>query len=144
FVAKVARNLDMAADEVPGKGDHGGLLVGAAAVSAGLAHRLGSLESLIAELAGPASNTTRKLSMTTGKSTAELQAALAAGADPQTFPTAAAEQVEAAARKAEAVWAERDRTAGIQALAQPGFEAEIQAAIGDGSTAEAAGLVLFK
>ena len=40
--------------------------------------------------------------------------------------------------------AERERIAGIQALAQPGFEAEIRAAIEDGSTVEAAGLVLFK
>lgn len=144
FVAKVARNLGVTADEVPGKGDHGGLRVGAAAVEAGLAHRLGSLESLIAELAGPASNTTRKLSMTTVKTTAELQAALAAGKDPQTIQIAAAEQVDVTAIKAEAVKAERERIAGIQALAQPGFEAEIKAAIEDGSSVEAAGLVLFK
>lgn len=144
FVAKVARNLGVNAAEVPAKGDHGGLLVGAAAVEAGLAHRLGSLESLIAELAGPASNTTRKLSMTTVKTTAELQAALAAGTDPQTIQIAVAEQVDVAAIEAKAVAAERERIAGIQALAQPGFEAEIRAAIEDGSTVEAAGLVLFK
>src|SRR5690606_40426448 len=45
FVAKVARNLGVDADKVPAMGDHGGLMVGAAAVKAGLAHRLGSLET---------------------------------------------------------------------------------------------------
>ncbi|WP_256679183.1 S49 family peptidase [Pseudomonas sp. AOB-7] len=144
FVAKVARNLGVDAESVPAMGDHGGLLVGAAAVKAGLAHRLGSLETLIAELAGTASNTTRKLSMTIVKSTAELQQALAAGADPQTIQIAAGEQVDTAAIKADAAKAERERINGINALAVKGFEAEISAAIEDGSSVEATALVLFK
>lgn len=144
FVAKVARNLGVDADKVPAMGDHGGLLVGAAAVKAGLAHRLGSLETLIAELAGPASNTTRKLSMTIVKTTAELQQALAAGTDPQTIQIAAPEQVDTAAVKSEAAKAERDRINGINALAVKGFEAEISAAIENGSSVEATALALFK
>ena len=144
FVAKVARNLGVDADKVPAMGDHGGLLVGAAAVKAGLAHRLGSLETLIAELAGPASNTTRKLSMTIVKTTAELQQALAAGTDPQTIQIAAPEQVDTAAVKSEAAKAERDRINGINALAVKGFEAEISAAIENGSSVEATALAMFK
>ncbi|MGK8440695.1 S49 family peptidase [Ectopseudomonas hydrolytica] len=144
FVAKVARNLGVDAEKVPAMGDHGGLLVGAAAVKAGLAHRLGSLETLIAELAGPASNTTRKLSMTIVKTTAELQQALAAGTDPQTIQIAAPEHVDTAAVKSEAAKAERDRINGINALAVKGFEAEISAAIENGSSVEATALALFK
>lgn len=84
FVAKVARNLAVDPEDVPAMGDHGGLKVGAAAVAAGLAHRLGSLESLITELASLAANP-RKPSMTIVRTTAELQAAIAAGADPQSI-----------------------------------------------------------
>ena len=147
FVAKVARNLGVDPEQVPAMGDHGGLRVGAAAVEAGLAHRLGSLESLITEMAKSAA-TPRKLSMTTVKTTAELHAALAAGADPQTIQIAAAEQVDTAAIKtaaaAEAVTAERARIKGINELSAKGFEKEIEAAIDSGSSVEATALTLFK
>lgn len=147
FVSKVARNLGVTAEQVPAMGDHGGLLVGAAAVNAGLAHRLGSLESLITELAKPAA-TPRKLSMTTVKTTAELQAALAAGTDPQTIQIAASESVDVEAIKAsasaEAVTAERARINGINELAAKGFEQEIAAAIDAGTSVEATALQLFK
>ena len=147
FAAKVARNLGVDPEQVPAMGDHGGLRVGAAAVEAGLAHRLGSLESLITEMAKSAA-TPRKLSMTTVKTTAELHAALAAGADPQTLQIAAAEQVDTAAIKtaaaAEAVTAERARIKGINELSAKGFEKEIEAAIDSGSSVEATALTLFK
>lgn len=147
FAAKVARNLGVDPEQVPGMGDHGGLRVGAAAVEAGLAHRLGSLESLITEMAKTAA-TPRKLSMTTVKTTAELHAALAAGADPQTIQIAVAEQVDTAAIKtaaaAEAVTAERARIKGINELSAKGFEKEVEAAIDSGSSVEATALTLFK
>ena len=147
FAAKVARNLGVDPEQVPAMGDHGGLRVGAAAVEAGLAHRLGSLESLITEMAKSAA-TPRTLSMTTVKTTAELHAALAAGADPQTIQIAAAEQVDTAAIKtaaaAEAVTAERARIKGINELSAKGFEKEIEAAIDGGSSVEATALTLFK
>lgn len=147
FVAKVARNLGVAPDQVPAMGDHGGLKVGAAAVASGLAHRLGSLESLITEMAKSAA-TQRKLSMTIVKTTAELHAAIAAGTDPQTIQIAAVEQVDTAAIKtaaaAEAVTAERARIKGINELAAKGFEKEIEAAIDGGSSVEATALTLFK
>lgn len=147
FVAKVARHLGVAAEQVPAMGDHGGLKVGVAAVEAGLAHRTGSLEALINELARPAA-TPRKLSMTTVKTTAELRAAIEAGADPLTIEIAAATPVDTDALKAEAaasaVAAERERIKGINALAAPGFEAEIGAAIEGGSSIEATALSLLK
>lgn len=143
FVAKVARNLGVDVERIPEMGDHGGLRVGAEAVDAGLAHRLGSLEGLITEMAKAAA-TPRKLTMTTVKTTAELQAALAAGTDPNTIQIAAPEAVDEKAITAAAVAAERDRVKGIQALAATGFEKEIEAAIDDGSSVEATALQLFK
>lgn len=158
FVSKVARNLNVDAEAVPGMGDDGGVLVGAAAVESGLATRLGSLEGLIAEMSKATSNpgfsftNPRKISMTTVTTTAELQAALAAGTDPQTIQIAAAESVDveainaAAATEASAaaVTGERERIKGINALATAGFEAEITAAIDSGASVEATALTLFK
>lgn len=143
FISRVARNLGVTPEQVPAMGDHGGLKVGAEAVESGLAHRLGSLESLIAELAKPAA-TPRKLSMTTVKTTAELQAALAAGTDPETIRIAAAEQVDVDQIQTAAVSAERERIKGINALAAKGFEQEIDAAIEGGLSVEATALTLFK
>lgn len=86
--------------------------------------------------------------MTIVKTTAELHAALAAGADPQTIQLAAAEQVDVAAIKSaaadEAITSERARVNGIHGLAAKGFEKEIQAAIDGGTSVEATALTLFK
>lgn len=82
--------------------------------------------------------------MTTVKTTAELRTALAAGTDPGTIEIAQADQPDLAAVRAEATAAERERINGINALASKGFEKEIEAAIDDGSSVEAAALVMFK
>ncbi|RWU18100.1 S49 family peptidase [Pseudomonas alkylphenolica] len=144
FVAKVARNLGVDAEKVPEMGDHGGLRVGADAVKSGLAHRVGSLESLITELAKPAINSPRIHTMTTVKTTADLRAAIAAGTDINTIEVAQADQPDTTAIRAEAAAEERERIKGINALASKGFEKEIGAAIDDGSSVEATALVLFK
>jgi ClpP class serine protease len=148
FVAKVARNLGVDAELVPEMGDFGGLRVGAAAVESGLAHRLGSLETLITELAKPAATQSRKFNMTTVSSTAELREALAAGTDPQTIQIAQASQPDLESirtqSREEGASAERERIAGIHALASKGFEAEISAAIDAGTSVEATALQLFK
>ncbi|MCO7614506.1 S49 family peptidase [Pseudomonas chlororaphis] len=144
FVGKVARNLGVAAEQVPAMGDHGGLRVGADAVKHGLAHRVGSLESLITELAKPAITNPRIHTMTTVKTTADLRTALAAGTDPNTIEIAQADQPDLAAIRAETATAERERIKGINALASKGFEKEIEAAIDTGSSVEATALVLFK
>ncbi|KPW90219.1 Bacteriophage-related protein [Pseudomonas savastanoi] len=148
FVAKVARNLGVASDAVPAMGDFGGLRVGAAAVESGLAHRLGSLEGLITELAKPAATQPRTFTMTTVNSTAQLREALAAGTDPNTIEIAQANQSELEAARTQAstqaVTAERERIKGINGLASKGFEAEITAAIDSGASVEATALQLFK
>ena len=144
FVGKVARNLGVAAEKVPAMGDNGGIRVGADAVKHGLAHRVGSLESLITELAKPATTFPRTNTMTTVKTTAELRTAIAAGTDPNTIEIAQADQPDTAAIRTEAAAAERERIKGINALAVKGFEKEIGAAIDDGSSVEATALVLFK
>ncbi|WP_028694347.1 S49 family peptidase [Pseudomonas cremoricolorata] len=144
FVGKVARNLDVTAEQVPEMGDHGGIRVGADAVKHGLAHRVGSLESLITELAKPAFNSTRTHTMTTVKTTADLRTALAAGTDPATIEIAQADQPDLAAIRTEAATAERERIKGINALASKGFEKEVEAAIEDGSSVEATAMVMFK
>ncbi|MEX5504152.1 S49 family peptidase [Pseudomonas putida] len=144
FVGKVARNLGVAAEKVPAMGDNGGIRVGADAVKHGLAHRVGSLESLITELAKPATTFPRTNTMTTVKTTAELRTAIAAGTDPNTIEIAQADQPDTAAIRAEAATAERERIKGINSLAVKGFEKEIGVAIDDGSSVEATALVLFK
>jgi ClpP class serine protease len=146
FEAKVARNLGVEVTKLPEMGDKGGLRVGAAAVEHGLAHRLGSLDSLITELAKPAATTLRKPSMTTVTTTAELRAAITAGTDPNTIEIAAGanlDEIRTEAR-AEGAKTERERLKGINALASKGFEKEIEAAIDSGATVEATALQLFK
>ncbi|MFK3790938.1 S49 family peptidase [Pseudomonas piscis] len=145
FVGKVARNLGANAEEVPAMGDYGGLRVGADAVQHGLAHRVGSLEALITELAKPAITTNPRIhTMTTVTTTAELRTALAAGTDPATIEIVQASQPDLSAIRTETATAERERIKGINALASKGFETEIEAAIDNGSSVEATALVLFK
>ncbi|WKD26595.1 S49 family peptidase [Halomonas sp. KG2] len=145
FLYKVARNRGIPREEVNDRFRQGGIATGALAIEAGMADRLGSLESLIAELAGSsASNQPRSITMTTVKSTAELQAAIEAGTDPKTIQIAAAETVDTDKLRTEAAEAERQRCIGIQALAMPGFEKEVAAALANGDSVEATGLALFK
>ncbi|MGP9764556.1 S49 family peptidase [Halomonas sp. AOP13-D3-9] len=146
FLDKVARNRGIPREEVNDRFRQGGIATGALAVEAGMADRLGSLEGLIAELAGstPQANTQRSVMMTTVKTTAELQAAIDAGTDPKTIQIAAAETVDTEKVRAEAAEAERQRCIGIQSLAAPGFEQEVAAALANGDSVEATGLTLFK
>ncbi|HCK4321397.1 TPA: S49 family peptidase [Pseudomonas aeruginosa] len=144
FENKVARNLGVAAERIPEMGDYGGLLVGAAAVKAGLAHRLGSLEALITELAKPAATQPRKASMKVVKTTAELREALASGIDPNTIEVASVGADEIQSARTEAAVAERKRIQGISALASKGFEKEVAAAIEAGTSVEATALQLLQ
>lgn len=56
FIDKVAKYRGITADEVINRGNKGGVLVGAVAVTAGLADRLGSMDALIDELNNWAGN----------------------------------------------------------------------------------------
>lgn len=123
FVAKVSRNLGVKADRVALMGNSGGVLVGAAAVKAGLAKRLGSLQAVAKELAagGPSA---------TGKSVAK---------PPVKRPVlASVPRVELLGQSAETA-----RVAAIMTLSSPGLEGVALGAINDGCTVEEAGYRLF-
>jgi len=161
FVASVAANRDVTPDHVIAEFGRGGVLIGQAAVRAGMADRIGSLESVIAELAGTASTTPRKTTMSntngrvTVSTTEDLRNALAAGNTADNIDIASGDAAIAAARSegeaagraaatADAVTAERARIVGIQAIARPGFEQETNAAIESGASAEAFAMTLLK
>lgn len=146
FLDKVARNRSIPREEVNDRFRQGGIATGALAVEAGMADRLGSLESLITELAGSTASfsTQRSVKMTTVKTTAELQAAIEAGTDPKTIQIAEPEAVDTDKIRTEAAEAERARCKGIMDLASAGFEKEVATAIDEGASVEATGLALFK
>lgn len=163
FVEAVATNRGVSTQKVLDDFGQGGVLVGAAALKAGMADRLGSLESVIAELAGSASTSTRTRYMSnqkgkvTVRTTDDLQTALAAGYSGEQIEIAQANTQEAVAqaraagieegRKAsvdEAVKAERQRIADIQAMARPGFDAELKAAIDAGDSPDRFAMAMFK
>lgn len=163
FTAKVARNLGVKPDSVAVMGDHGGLKVGAAAVESGLAHRLGSLESLIAELASsgatpgsrsmssarPAAIIRQATSIVSVRTTAELQAAITAGIDPQTIQiVTAAGRADINALRAQvgiqAAAAERERCKQILALFGRNRKDAALASINAGHTLEEAKAALLK
>jgi ClpP class serine protease len=148
FTAKVARNLGVKPDKVAAMGDHGGLRVGAAAVKAGLAHRTGSLEALIAELGGQ-SGVRGGIAPTVVRTTAEFRAAIAAGVNPRTIQIgAAAGQVDLNALRArigiQAAAAERERCKQILALASRSQKDAALAAINAGLSVDEAKAALFK
>ncbi|WP_268798027.1 S49 family peptidase [Pseudomonas huanghezhanensis] len=130
FEAKVARNLGVSPSRVPAMGGNGGLLVGAAAVKAGLAHRLGSLEGVISELSAKSSS-----------------AQLPPKTKPAPFvPGKQSVRALNSPLKVVAQSAEQIRIAGIMALVAPGsgFDSVVHAAVTDGLTIEAAALQLFE
>ena len=152
FQQKVALHLDADPEQIPEMGDHGGIRIGADAVTHGLAHRLGSLESLITELSTtqqpikPWRPTT--MTKTVVKTTAELHAALAAGTDAESIVIAEAvpatlESFDLTSVKAEAAKDERERVTAITQLAGPEFQAEIDAAIEGGHSAETAAMAIL-
>lgn len=162
FVSAVAAHRGVSTEKVLADFGRGGVLVGADAVKAGMADRIGSLESVIAELAGSASSPKRKTTMSstskgqvTVSTTDDLRNALAAGhtadqiviASNDSAIAAARAEGEKAGREAAttgAVAAERARIAEIQALARPGFEAELKAAIDQGDSPAAFALAMVK
>lgn len=161
FIGAVARNRGVTKEKAMNDFGRGGVLVGEAAVNAGMADRIGSLESVIAALAGSPSNPVRKNIMAietqkgavTVANTDELRLAIAAGY--------AAEQISIAqidtkslyeegfsAGKSEgineATKSERERISGIQAIAEPGFEKETDEAISSGASVADTALAMAK
>jgi signal peptide peptidase SppA len=161
FVSSVARNRGVSAETVTNDFGRGGLLMGAAAVSAGMVDGVASLESAITALAGSASPS-RGIYMSQTKGTVsassatELRTALKEATDEQGIETRAAiiRSVLQAERESvlsdldtrvkSAIATERSRVAAIHSIAPSGFEKERDLAIADGSTAESFSLHVLK
>lgn len=108
FIAAVARGRGVGTDDVVARFGGGDVLVGAAAVAAGMADRLGTFEQVIADLAEgrtPKPPTAKRIIAMPDISKAEHEAALAS----------ARAEAEAAGRKAGMI-AERERIKAILAL----------------------------
>ena len=130
FVSDVARFRGKSEDQVLADFGRGGILFAPDAVAAGMADAVGSYENTFAELAKATSGsrrTTRSNTMTEPT-----------GGDPKAV-TYTQEQVDAAiaTAKASAITGEAKRRDAIHALAQPGFEAELKAALDGGQSPEA-------
>lgn len=153
FVNAVATYRDVDVSHVLSDFGRGDVLIGARAIEARMADRIGSLESVIAELAGSASISSRKSPMANTKTgevtvsnTADLRQALAAGYTADQINVVSSNEAEVSAAHADgmakgraeatdaAVQSERERIAGINAIARAGFDAEAQAAISAGDS----------
>lgn len=157
FINAVAANRGVSADTVKSDFGKGGALMGAHAIAAGMADRIGTIESVLTKLAAAglvagvtpraaAAATSENTSMTTHTSIAELTAAypdLVAEIRKEATTAAAATLNTAAlaAARAEGAKAEHARVAGIEAAALPGHEALLAELKADGSiTPEAAAM----
>ena len=114
FIDKVAKYRGITADEVINRGNKGGVLVGAVAVTAGLADRLGSMDMLINELNNMNKNHKEKKMQENEKLEEK--------------------HVDVAQVEANAVAAERKRVAELMAINVAGCEKIVQEAISNGAT----------
>lgn len=116
FIDKVAKYRGITSDEVITRGNKGGVLVGAVAVTAGLADRLGSMDSLIEELNNKGKKENHKeIKMQENEKLEE-------------------KHVDVAQVEANAVAAERKRVAELMAINVAGCEKIVQEAISNGAT----------
>ena len=141
FIAKVAANRGVAPETVMQDFGQGGVFVGQAAVTAGLADRVGSFEGLLAELQNPAF------------STAQTQAAAAGGAVIKASEEQAMNKEEVAEKfpdiaaafrqegTASGVTAERTRIKGILAHAEAEGRVELAQELAFGTDMPAEGAV---
>ena len=118
FIDKVAKYRGITSDEVINRGNKGGVLVGAVAVTAGLADRLGSMDQLIIEL-----NNINKKENYKEKNM------------PENLKEYAEEKaVDTVQIEANAVATERKRVAELMAIQVPGCEKLVQEAISSGAS----------
>ena len=116
FIDKVAKYRGITSDEVINRGNKGGVLVGAVAVTAGLADRLGSMDSLINELNNKGKKENHKEIKMQENEKLEEKA------------------VDTAQIEANAVAAERKRVAELMAIQVPGCGKLVQEAISSGAS----------
>lgn len=118
FIDKVAKYRGITSDEVINRGNKGGVLVGAVAVTAGLADRLGSMDQLIIEL----NNINKKENYKEKNMPENLKEYVEE------------KHVDVAQVEANAVAAERKRVAELMAIQVPGCEKLVQEAISSGAS----------
>jgi ClpP class serine protease len=152
FIGRVALHRGETADYVQHHFGQGGLLVGKNAVRAGLADGLGSLESIIAGLAGKSlrGNTMRKTEPATAAQPPTIDRDTLATNNPELLATlleeGRGEAFEAGRTEgwAEGALHERTRIKAVKAVSLPGHEGLIDRLMFDGATTgpEAAGMVI--
>lgn len=135
FVDTVANYRGVDSETVLSDFGRGGLLLGADAVEAGMADRLGSLESVIAGLTG----VTQEAFMMTAKSdtSPEITLDLVKSQYPAIADALRAEGrdgVDTQAIREEGATAERDRIQAVKAQSMPGHDDLIEALMFDGKT----------
>jgi len=145
FIDTVAQNRGVSAQTVRNDFGQGGMLVGQAAVKAGLADRLGSLEEIISSKASLSSGTDAMAGIndnqltTGGSADMKITVEMIKGEHPQV-----AEALKLEGKK-EGSAAELTRIKGIQALSIPGHEKLIAEMAYDGATSpEAAALKIMQ
>lgn len=116
FIDKVAKYRGITSDEVINRGNKGGVLVGAVAVTAGLADRLGSMDKLIEELNNKGKKENHKEKKMQENEKLEEK------------------HVDVAQVEANAVASERKRVAELMAINVAGCEKIVQEAISNGAT----------
>ena len=141
FVDSVAAYRGVTSEKVLSDFGQGAMLIGAAAVTAGMADRLGSLESIIAGLAGDnrkrafAMNITRELIAAEHPAIADaFRAEGAAGVVLTVDSIKASHPAVIAAILAEGATTERNRIKAVQDQTLPGYEKQIGAMMFDGAT----------
>ena len=147
FIARVASYRGVSAEHVLEHFGQGGILVGRNAVSAGLADGLGSLESIIAGLAGTSlgGKTMRKINVATTPAAAAqppiLDRATLAAEYPELFAAILEEGRHDGEKKGRAAGAEdeRARIQAVKAVSLPGHEALIERLMFDGKHYRAGG-----
>ena len=147
FVTTVARNRSVDPDTVLRDFGAGGILIGADAVNAGLADRLGSFENVLADLATKTLGRRKGDDLMADQNT-EPTAQAVAGIDPgqitapfiaERYPDVAQELSSAgvAVAVSEALVAERTRIASLEEIAFAGDDRLLAKAKADGMTVEA-------
>lgn len=144
FIDKVAKYRNITADEVIKRGNHGSVLVGNIAVTAGLADRIGSMDSLINELNNWKGNSEAvPLSNTPSFQGQSLNLCESSTAEKINYnkeinmPEKKEEKIiDTAEIEASAVEKERKRVADIMAIKVPHCEGIINDAVKSGATLE--------
>lgn len=153
FVNAVARNRGIDTDAVINGYGRGGVMAGQSAVDAGLADRLGSLETLISELAGNASKSkTRSIFMSEITGAPAAQNPVTVESIKLAHPVIARalidegrNSIDVAAARDESSRSERDRILSLMDIETVDSRGDIRAAIEDGeTTAESMALGILK